>query len=216
MKSKIRKKVKLAIFDLDNTLTTGTTIWELIHRQMGTWESHGLKYWDEFRQGKFGFNAFIRKDVACWKGMAFSKVEKAISQIEYIPKIKETITALKEEGASTALVSSSVGQFAQFVADKFGIDAVFANPVELRHGKLTGRVALEVPGLGKGRVTRALKKTMDLKKRELLALGDSVFDMPMFRESGVNVTFHDAPHEVKNYVDHVISREDLFELTSII
>lgn len=216
LKSARTDRIGLVLFDLDETLTTGPTIWELLHYEMGTWESHGLRFWDEFRAEKFGFNAFIRKDVACWKGMPVESLQRAIRGIKYIPEIKNTMTALKKRGIKTALVSSSVEQFAEYTARKFGIDYVFANHIEIKGGTMTGRVILNVPGLGKGRVTRALRRRLGLKKGETAALGDSTYDLPMFREVGTSITFHDAKKELKEQVGHVIRKNELSGLMAII
>ncbi len=212
----MKPKIKLVIFDLDNTLTTGPTIWELIHRENKTWKSHGLPFWHEFKQGKFGFNTFIRKDVACWKGLSLAKLHKAIKKMKYVHHIKKTILALKKEKIRTALVSSSVDQFARKVAEKFGIDYVFANPIAIRQKKLTGSVRLKVAGHGKGQIVHYLKKCLHLKKTEVLSVGDSHFDLPMFKQSGVTVTFTDAAKEVKQYVDHVINKQNIKRILSII
>jgi phosphoserine phosphatase len=208
-------RIKLVIFDLDNTLTTGPTIWELIHREQNTWQRHGLPLWEQFHEGDFGINAFINKDVACWAGMPINRIQSAIKKIKYIPKIKETIRALKKQNIKTALISSSVDLFADNVAAKFGIDHVFANVVEVKNKKLTGKVVLKVPGKGKGKVTRILRRSLKLKKAEVLAVGDSEFDFPMFDEVGISVTFNDARKTVQKKADHVIAKNGLLKLLEI-
>jgi len=212
----MKKTIKLVIFDLDNTLTTGPTIWELIHRENKTWHSHGLPFWRDYRKGLFGINSFIRKDVACWKGLSLSKLNKAAKLVRYIHGAEKTIRALKKLGIRTALVSSSVEQFARYAANKFRIDHVFANPVEVKRGKLTGKVTLNVPGNGKGKVTSYLKKCLHLKKKEVLAIGDSVHDLPLFKECGITVSFNDAAPRVQKMVDHVISKKQLKKLLKIV
>jgi phosphoserine phosphatase len=209
-------KIKLVVFDLDDTLTTGPTIWERIHWETGTWDSHGDPYWEDFKKGRFGYNAFIRKDVLCWKGLKVSEVKKAIRRMKYIPKLKETLRALRKKGIKTALVSSSIEIFADYVSKKFGIDHVHANSLEAREGKLTGKVILKVPGGAKGRLVRRLKKRLKLKKREILAVGDSEYDIPMFKEVGTSVTFKDAKPLVKRLAGFAISKRDLPRLLGII
>jgi phosphoserine phosphatase len=203
------RRIKLVIFDLDDTLTIGKTIWELVHCEMGTWGSHGDPYWNEFKRGRFGYNAFIRKDIACWKGLPVSRVVSAIIKVKYAPRLKETIRALKKSGVRTALVSSSLEIFARHVSKKFGIDHVHANVLEVRNGKLTGRITLKVPGKAKGRLVRELKRRLGLKKGEVLAIGDSVYDLPMFKEAGVCVTFKDAALRVKKHAHQIIAKSRL-------
>jgi phosphoserine phosphatase len=212
----MKNRIKLVIFDLDDTLTNGATIWELIHKQMGTWESHGIGYWRDFEKGAFGYNAFIRRDVACWKGLPLSKVKKAIAKIRYVPHIKKTIGALKKKRIKIALISSGLELLAASVSKKFGLDHVHANTLEMRDGKLTGKVCLTVPGLGKGRVTRYLRKKLNLRKSEAMAVGDSRYDIPMFREVGESVSFTDAGRDVKKHASHIIPKNNLYELVKIV
>ncbi len=203
-------QIKLVIFDLDNTLTTGPTIWELLHRENGTWESHGVPYWQKYRAGEFGLTAFIRKDVACWKGLPEERMHKAFQKVRYIKDAERTVRALNKAGITTALVSSSVLQFAEFVAERFGIRHVFANPIGIYNGVLTGTVNVLVPAQGKGRVTAQLKRDLKVKKKHVLAVGDSVHDIPLFEQSGTTVSFTDAHKNVQNLVDHVISKQHIY------
>lgn len=209
-------QIKLVIFDLDDTLTTGPTIWELIHKINGTWASHGLPYWRAFCRKEFGYDAFIRKDVACWKGLPLAQVKKAMAQVKYIPGLAKTIRALKKKKIKTAIISSSLEIFAGYVARKSGIDHVLANPVGIKDGQLTGQVRLKVPGRGKGRITRQLRKKLGFKKAEVLAVGDSHYDLAMFREAGLSVSFHHAHDQAKKHAHHVIARNKIGCLTKLI
>jgi len=212
----MKNRIKLVIFDLDDTLTTGPTIWELIHKEMRTWKSHGIRYWQEFLKGDFGFNAFIKKDVACWKGMSMARVRKAIKKIKYVPQIKKTLQALRKPGVKVALISSGLELLAQDVSTRFGVDHIHANTLEVQHGKLTGNVKMWVTGLGKGRVVRNLRKRLKIKKSETLAVGDSRFDIPMFKEAGTRVTFTDAKSEVKKCASYIIPKNNLYRLINIV
>jgi len=212
----VKTKIKLVIFDLDDTLTTGPTIWERIHDETGTWDSHGDPYWEEFKKGKFGYNSFIRKDVYCWKGLKVSRVKKAIRKMRYIPKLKETIKALKKKKIKTALVSSSLEIFADYVSKKFSIDHIHANILEMRNKKLTGKIFLKVPGKAKGGLTKKLRQRLRLGKNEVMAVGDSEYDLPMFKESGVSVTFKDASQKVKKAATYVIPKNRIYRLLRFI
>ncbi|MFC1517718.1 HAD family hydrolase [Candidatus Margulisiibacteriota bacterium] len=212
----MKNTIKLVIFDLDNTLTAGPTIWELVHRENKTWKSHGIPYWDDFKKGKFGFNAFINMDVRCWEGLPVTKIKQAIKKIKYIPNIKKTIQQLKKKKIKTALVSSSIELFAKTVAKKYGIDYVFANPLIVKKGKLTGKVKLKVPGSGKGKITGYLVRCLQLKKKEVAAVGDSKFDLPMFQKAGTKITFTDADPKIKHKAEHIISKKGLYKITKLL
>lgn len=204
-----KSNIKLVIFDLDDTLTVGTTIWELIHKEAGTWKTHGIRYWKEFCEGKFGYNKFLRMDVLCWRGLPLKRLMKAVRRTRYARDIKETFAALKKKEIKIAVVSSSLEIFANYVAHRFGIDHVHANALEVRGGVITGKIRLDVPGLSKGRVTRYLKRKLSLKKSEVMAVGDSSFDIPMFREAGIAISFTDADKKTKAHADLIIPKNNL-------
>jgi phosphoserine phosphatase SerB len=209
-------KIKLVVFDLDDTLTIGPTIWELVHQEKGTWHSHGLPYYQAFQRGQFGFNAFIRKDVACWAGLEVTRLNKAIKKIRHQSGLKKTILALKKLGVKTAIISSGLDYFAQAVARKFKIDYHFANHLLIKNRCLTGKINLKVAGGGKGRMLRKIKSKLKIKKGEILAVGDSSFDLPMFREAGIKISFKDADKTIKKMADFILSKNNIFRLVSII
>jgi phosphoserine phosphatase len=49
-----------------------------------------------------------------------------------------------------------------------------------------------------------------------MAVGDSSFDIPMFREAGESVSFTDAGVEVKKHARHIIPKGDIYEIVKII
>lgn len=212
----MNKKIKLVVFDLDETLTVGPTIWELVHKINGSWQSRGLPYWRSFCRKIFGYDAFIRKDVACWRGLPLARVRRAIRQIRYVPDLRKTIQALKRRKIKTAIVSSSLEIFARHVSKKFGLDHVLANPIGIKNGKLTGQVRLKVPGRGKGRCAKRLRKKLGLKRSEVLAVGDSRYDLPLFKQAGLCVTFTDARPAVKKAANLVISKKNLSRLLRLV
>lgn len=177
------KNIKLFIFDIDNTITTGKSIWELMHEACGTWKSHGLPYWDDFVAGKFDFDEFCRRDVACWKGQPITTLQKVIDQITYTPGFPELMSLLNQKKITTAIISGSVGQFAEQLAQTYGIKYVFANPIGIVDGKLDGTVDIQVPGNSKGEIIERLLKKLTLSKKDVAVAGDSHFDLPMFEHA---------------------------------
>lgn len=201
--------IKLVIFDLDDTLTTGPTIWELVHKVNGTWQSRGLPYWRAFCRKEFGYDSFIRKDVDAWRDLPLYKVRQAMAGVRYIPGLAKLTAGLRRRRIKTAIVSSSLEIFAKYVADRFGLDYVLANPIGTKNGRLTGQVVLKVPGRSKGRVTRGLRRKLGLKKKEVLVVGDSHYDIPMFRQAGTSVSFHHGHHRAKRQADWVVDKKGL-------
>ena len=50
--------IKLVAFDMDGCLAADPTVWELVHRRLGTWDSHGRPYWQRFLAGGLDYDEF--------------------------------------------------------------------------------------------------------------------------------------------------------------
>ena len=54
-----QRRIELVALDVEGTLTSEPTIWEIMPRKLGTWESHGLVYWDRYLGGELEYDDFI-------------------------------------------------------------------------------------------------------------------------------------------------------------
>lgn len=216
------QSIKLFIFDIDNTITTGPSIWELMHELCGTWKTHGEPYWEQFLAGQFDFDTFCRLDVACWNGQPEETLEKAIQQIQYRPGFTELMDKLKEKNISSAIVSGTVKYFADYIAQNHGITHVFANPLgtappgafgaTLPHSAgrviLDGTIEINVPGNGKGLIVEKLLRELGLSRHEVAVVGDSHFDLAMFDH--IEHTFIMANEKYKEHSKYFV--KDFFEV----
>ena len=176
------KNIKLFIFDVDNTITIGTSIWEMMHYECNTWESYGKKYLEQFLNNEFDFDEFARLDVDVWKDQPVEKLTSAIEKVKIRTGFKEFVKFLKKQRILTALVSSTIGQFATQIANTHKINYLFANKLGTENKVFNGKIDITVPGEGKGVVTKNLMDNLGLKAEQVAAVGDSHFDFPMLDE----------------------------------
>ena len=73
--------IELVVFDMEGTLTASPTVWELMHLKVGTWESHGLPYWERYKAGALGYDEFARLDTATWKGAPVDLLDRAVEEV---------------------------------------------------------------------------------------------------------------------------------------
>lgn len=151
-----------------------------MHENCGTWETHGTKYWDEFCAGKFDFDEFARLDVASWKNQPYQKLLQTIAQVQITPGFTELMEELNKRAITTAVISGTIGQFAEHLQARYGITHLFANPLGITEDLLNGSIELQVPGEGKSAIAKALIKKLQLPASEVAVVGDSQFDIPMF------------------------------------
>ena len=80
------QQYKLAIFDLDGTLTQDRSIWEYIHKQLGKWYGFAEEYQTQFLAGKITYQRFCELDAEVWKGM---RVEEVLEIVKMSLSIQE-------------------------------------------------------------------------------------------------------------------------------
>ncbi|GBR77645.1 phosphoserine phosphatase [Candidatus Termititenax dinenymphae] len=181
--------IKLFIFDVDHTITDGTTIWEYMHQECSTWDN-GKQYLQQFLAQEIDFDEFSRRDALSWKDRDINYLHRAQAKIKMTPGFPELIQKLHEQNIKTAIISSTVGQFAEYLADKYRIDYCYANPLGIQNNILDGTINLKVQGEAKGMFAKNLAEKLNLKKEEMAAAGDSHFDLPMFEYAEHSFILH--------------------------
>lgn len=202
--------IKLAVFDIDDTLTIGPSIWEQMYHEIGKWESHGRVYLESYLQSGITWEEFARLDVWEYRGHHVNVIIQAAEKLQFIDGIEETFSTLKSRGVATAFVSSTLYPFANWLSHKYGIDHCHANPIGVDEaGRITGKIELKVVAPDKHLVMQELKQKLGVKKEEVLSVGDSHLDFSMFDESGLCFCPPHASAKVKKRVDQVLPCNDL-------
>jgi len=208
--------IKLAVFDMEGCLTDNPTVWEIMHRKLGTWESHGLPYWDRYRAGELDYDKFARMDVAAWRGAPAGLLDDAAAEVPLMRGCAELMAALHAAGVRAALISNGLVCVAERFRRDFGVEHVHANRALTRDGRLTGEIRMDVPHDDKGDVLRALAARLDVTPAETVAVGDSVADVAMFRAAGTSVAFCPADPSVSAAATHTVRDKDLRPLIRIL
>jgi len=207
---------KLVAFDMDGTLTTGRTLWEVMHRKWGTWESHGLPYWERYRAGGWPYDEFAAMDVKSWAGAPEAMLFEAADEVELMPGCEELLTGLRAAGAATAIISNGLACLGERLAARFGMARVLANRHHARQGRLTGGIDILVPYEKKGEALRKLMAELGARPEETAAVGDSRSDAAMFAVAGLGVAFRPSDHHVLNGAHHVVEAGDLRDVARLL
>ena len=212
----MRNRAQLVVFDMEGTLTTDPTVWELMHRKTGTWESHGCRYWEDFRAGRIDYDAFARKDVAAWSGAASELLDEAVNSVPLMSGCRELLEHLAALGAVTAIVSNGLERLALRVAGEFGIERVAANRERIRDGRLTGELDILVPYNAKAEALRHIAVETGARIEDALAVGDGTADIGMFRVAGRSIAFRPESQAVAAAATHVVRGDSLRDLIPLI
>jgi phosphoserine phosphatase len=97
-------------------------------------------------------------------------------------------------GAFAALVSGGFTAFTRRVRSMCGFDLDEANELEVKDGRLTGRLVGELRGAeAKREALDRLRGRLGLARAGTLAVGDGANDLPMLKAAGLGVAFRAHP-----------------------
>lgn len=207
---------KLVAFDMEGCLTDDPTVWEIMHHKLGTWDSHGLPYWDRYRAGELEYDEFARMDVAVWKDAPFAMLQEAAAEVALMPGCHDVLTALCANGRHVAVISNGLECVANRFRQQYGVQHVHANRVVVRDGRLTGEVEIRVPYDRKGDVLCDLASRLGVRCDEVAAVGDSTSDVAMFKEARIGVAFRPGNPSVADSATHHVEEKDLRALLDIL
>lgn len=202
-------KAKLAVFDVDGTLTEVESCWRFIHERLGTWRNGGERNAELFFRGEISYDEWARRDVSLWKGISLSEIQKIVSEIPYINGIGEVFQFLRNKGVKITLLSAGLLLIAERIAKEIGVDGYVANELEISDGKLTGKVKIHVSINNKGEILEKLLKKFDAKPSECIAVGDDQTMIPVFRRVGLSIAFNPQNKEVERNADVTVKEKTL-------
>jgi len=208
------RSIKLAVFDLDGTITKPTSSWEHIHRQLGTWETGGELYLKQFLAGEISYDDFARLDSSHWKGITLSKIQSIAKKVEYNPGVKEIMDYLRANKVQVAIISGGLSVISDKVVEDFNIKDVYINNLIVDDGLLTGEVKINVNYNGKLSIYKKLLKQYDVKEHQVMTVGDTPGDVPLFKNSGLAVAINPITPDVAEVAD--ITVKSLAEIIPLV
>lgn len=202
-------RYKVVIFDLDGTLTAEKSIWEYIHKVLNTWYGHAENYQRQFLQGKISYHQFCELDARVWKGMRVEELRDIVRSVPFNPGMDELTSVLKELGLRLAVVSSGLSLLSEWVEEKYGFDYGVANRLLLEDDVVTGEVEIRVHYDRKAAWVRNISESFGTRRDEIIAIGDSVGDVEMFRMAGFSISFNSSSRELDQIAHVVVKGNDL-------
>jgi len=167
-------------------------------------------------EGKMSFKEALIERVKLLKGLPVEVLEKIYNQIELTEGARELIQSLKRAGYKVALVSGGFTYFTEKLKKELGFDYAFGNELEIKDGKLTGRIKGRIiDAEEKGRIIEELAKKEGISKENIVAVGDGANDKIMIENAGLGIAFN-AKEILKEVADGTLSKENLIGLASIL
>ena len=132
-----RRMRRLICFDMDSTLIETEVIDELAIRAGVGDEVKAIT--ERAMRGEIDFTESFRERVALLKGLDESVMQDIAEHLPITEGVDRLMYVLKKYGYKIAILSGGFTYFGQYLQQKYGIDYVYANELEIVDGKLTGR-----------------------------------------------------------------------------
>ncbi len=206
-----RRNRRLVVFDMDSTLVQVEVIDELA-KKAGVGDQVAA-ITESAMRGELDFRQSLRHRLALLKGLPESSLAEVAEELPLSDGAERLIQNLKRFGYKIAILSGGFTYFGRRLQERFGLDYVFANELEIRDGVVTGQVVGEiVDGQKKADLLQAIALQERISLQQVIAVGDGANDLPMLNLAGLGIAFHAKP-KVKEGAGHAIST---FGLDSIL
>jgi len=183
----------LFVTDMDSTLINIECIDEIADMQGLKAEVAAIT--EAAMRGEIDFTESLTRRVSLLAGLPESALAEVYEQrLRLNPGAERLMQGLKRAGIYTVLVSGGFTYFTERLKERLGLDEAYANQLEVRDGKLTGRVSGPVvDGAAKAEHLRTTRERLGLRADQVIAAGDGANDIPMLTGAGFGVAYHAKP-----------------------
>ena len=205
-------RFRLAVFDVDGTLTRVESCWQFIHERLGTWERGGKVNAQLYFSGKISYDDWARLDAALWKGVSLEEIRGIVAGIQLMDGVEEVFDFLRRNEVRIALLTAGLNLLAERIAKHVPVDCYIANELEVKNNTLTGRVRVRVSLENKGEILNELLEKFKAKPKECLAVGDDETMIPVFQKVGLGIAFNPRIPKVEKYAKVTVRAKSLKEI----
>ncbi len=184
-----RRAKRLVVLDVDNTLIQDEVI-DLLAEQAGQLDKVSA-ITARAMAGELDFAESLHERVALLAGLDELAVERARRAMTLTPGARTFIRTLHRLGYITATVSGGFTVFTERLRNELGIAYGKANELEVKDGRLTGRlIGPVVDRATKAEFLRDVAAYEGIPIEQTVAVGDGANDLDMLDAAGLGIAFN--------------------------
>ena len=192
-----RRCRRLICFDMDSTLIETEVIDELAVRAGVGDEVKAIT--ESAMRGEIDFCESFARRVGLLKGLDESVLKEVAESLPVTEGVDRLMQVLKRAGFKIAILSGGFTYFGNYLKQRYGIDYVYANELEIIDGKLTGRYVGDiVDGRRKAELLKLIAQVENVDIAQTIAVGDGANDLPMLSTAGLGIAYHAKPKVKEN------------------
>lgn len=198
-----RSNRRLVAFDMDSTLIEVEVIDELA--KMARVGEQVSAITEKAMCGEIDFSESLKRRVSLLKGLEETKLRQIAENLPLTEGAQRLIGILKKLNLTTAIISGGFTYFGEALKARLGFDYVYANQLEIKDGRLTGKVLGEIiDGRMKAKLLERIASKENINLEQVIAVGDGANDLPMLSKAGLGIAFRAKPI-VKKSAEQAIS-----------
>jgi len=187
------KRMRLVVSDMDSTLIGIECIDEIadylsVKPQVAAITESAMR-------GEIDFETSLRRRVTLLAGLEAETLERVYEERLFLnPGAEALLESLRLRGIRFALVSGGFTFFTDRLKARLGLDYTLANHLEIREGRLTGKVEGGIVGAqAKADLLDRLCDELEISHAQTIAMGDGANDLLMMERAGLSVAYHAKP-----------------------
>jgi len=212
---------KIAVFGLDHAILKDSFI-ETASEKLGF-----KKELDDIRNRNE--NPFIRSKLITrlMKGRTIGELLEIADNMEITPNLPQLISALKDQGYITGIISDGYSCIANHFKNKFGFDFTISNELEFSRSVTTGEVTISSLFLPdkesccthdycKLNALIAICGKYDVDLKNTFIVGGNESDICVVGRGGIGVSFSSASNELNAVSNYIVNEANFNQLLSIV
>ena len=201
--------IKLAVFDLDGTLTrSGTSVLHHIGREFG-FAAKAARLSDLYSVGRRTNAQVSRAAARRLRGRTRRELQQALETLPMVDGIAQTVAYLHGLRVRSAISTITFDFAAEYVSRRFGFELFSATVLDWSSDhRATGNVRVALEGEDKCCFIEHQCARLGISSAHVLVVGDARSDIPAMKLAGWSVAFNATP-QVQDLASVSVRSDDL-------